>query len=107
MPNATVTAPAGPVSINTLEGFKNEDLRVRLQWQETFRFPPPSSNAPEFSSFSKELRPDFGIIVNHANSDSWFVLDAKHSTGPSILERMQAAHIYHDAPRRRTKRSLR
>jgi hypothetical protein len=97
LPSLTWTRKAGQFCLQGVQG----NLRVRLLWQQTFRYPPPNNTAPEFSSISKELKPDFVITIDNGNRNSWFVLDAKYSAGPSVLEQMRAAHIYHDALRRR------
>jgi hypothetical protein len=85
----------------------NGNKCVRLLWQQTFRYSSANSAAPEFSSISKELRPDFVITLDNGVSTCWLVLDAKYSAGPAILEHMRAAHVYHDALRRWDKPPMR
>lgn len=89
-----------PFASACFEG-KSAQIQARLYWQPVFRCPRKGQMQNEFSSISKELRPDFVITIDELDVRRWLVLDAKYSQGrQAVLDAMYSAHVYHDALRR-------
>lgn len=75
------------------------DIRVELRSQ----FTAPAWDGERdwgFLSISKELRPDFHLVVETDGNRRWWTFDAKYSQSRAgVLTAMQAAHVYRDALR--------
>jgi len=100
LPDLTWKSTRVPFATRSFEG-TGSLIRARLFWQPVFRHRSSAQTQNEFSSISKELRPDFAITIDQGSAKRWLILDAKYSQGrQAILDAMYSAHVYHDALRR-------